>query len=161
MSGAIHQSRSLSNSTANTSGVTVNLAGALRYVKEHWQSAFPDRDPGELRLWADAICIDQSSVLERNSQVKLMKSIYASAELVLAWLGSADEVMEEAITKLRTVANETEFWKKEDVVDLRWLQGYPDFCRSGDEDVPFSQFDKASAWDYLRHFFDAKYWSRV
>jgi hypothetical protein len=38
-------------------------------------------------LWIDAICINQSDVIERNVQVRLMKLIYANAEEVYAWLG--------------------------------------------------------------------------
>ncbi|KAH6672909.1 heterokaryon incompatibility, partial [Halenospora varia] len=41
----------------------------------------------ETRLfWIDAICIDQSNVLERNHQVRLMKQIYTTADNVFIWL---------------------------------------------------------------------------
>ncbi|KAH7389728.1 heterokaryon incompatibility protein-domain-containing protein, partial [Phaeosphaeria sp. MPI-PUGE-AT-0046c] len=39
------------------------------------------------RLWIDALCIDQSSIIERNHQVALMGKIYSSAKLVITWLG--------------------------------------------------------------------------
>ncbi|RSL56753.1 hypothetical protein CEP54_008667 [Fusarium duplospermum] len=38
-------------------------------------------------FWADAICINQQDTEERNHQVQLLKSIYSSAPLALAWLG--------------------------------------------------------------------------
>ncbi|RSL80466.1 hypothetical protein CEP51_006571 [Fusarium floridanum] len=38
-------------------------------------------------FWADAICINQKDPEERSHQVQLMKSIYSSAPLALAWLG--------------------------------------------------------------------------
>lgn len=38
-------------------------------------------------LWADAICINQYNIKERNSQVQLMARIYSGAEKVLVWLG--------------------------------------------------------------------------
>ena len=38
-------------------------------------------------IWADAICIDQSSLAERSQQVQLMRQIYQSAACVLVWLG--------------------------------------------------------------------------
>ena len=41
----------------------------------------------KLYLWIDAICIDQSSIGERNSQVQQMGSIYSNAKCVYAWLG--------------------------------------------------------------------------
>jgi hypothetical protein len=39
-------------------------------------------------LWIDAICIDQSCIQERNHQVALMGSVYSTADMVIAWLGS-------------------------------------------------------------------------
>ena len=38
-------------------------------------------------LWADAICINQQDVHERNSQVLMMRHIYEGAEQKLMWLG--------------------------------------------------------------------------
>jgi hypothetical protein len=43
----------------------------------------------ELVVWADAICIDQRMVPERNHQVSQMGNIYRHAKEVLAWLGPA------------------------------------------------------------------------
>jgi hypothetical protein len=49
-------------------------------------------------LWIDAICIDQSSALEKNHQVLQMGDIYRNARMVLMWLGpgtaSSDICME-------------------------------------------------------------------
>jgi hypothetical protein len=41
-------------------------------------------------VWADAICINQDDIEERNHQVSLMGSIYPSATRVIVWLGLAD-----------------------------------------------------------------------
>ncbi|KAK0652647.1 heterokaryon incompatibility protein-domain-containing protein [Cercophora newfieldiana] len=41
-------------------------------------------------FWVDSICIDQGNITERNHQVKMMKSIYSQAELVLVWLGEGN-----------------------------------------------------------------------
>jgi hypothetical protein len=40
-------------------------------------------------LWVDAVCIDQSNVLERNHQVGFMGTIYSNASQVLVYLGPA------------------------------------------------------------------------
>jgi hypothetical protein len=50
-------------------------------------------------LWIDALCIDQQSSTERNSQVRLMAEIYSLARTVLVWLGPAD-ISSEAVTAL-------------------------------------------------------------
>jgi len=43
-----------------------------------------------VQIWADAVCIDQASIAERNSQVLMMGEIYANAVLVLVDLGSSE-----------------------------------------------------------------------
>lgn len=43
------------------------------------------------RIWVDAICIDQDNVHEKSDQINIMRTIYASASSVRAWLGTADE----------------------------------------------------------------------
>ena len=47
-------------------GITKNLYIALQAIRQ------PDR---ETALWADAICIDQDNVEERNEQIKLMATM--------------------------------------------------------------------------------------
>jgi hypothetical protein len=38
-------------------------------------------------LWIDSVCIDQTSIHERNHQVGIIGDVYAFAERVLVWLG--------------------------------------------------------------------------
>jgi hypothetical protein len=38
-------------------------------------------------LWIDAVCIDQSSILDKNIQVPCMRNIYSEARSVWIWLG--------------------------------------------------------------------------
>ncbi|KAK0636543.1 heterokaryon incompatibility protein-domain-containing protein [Bombardia bombarda] len=68
--------------TAGTSElmITANAEAALRHLR--------DKDRKKARyLWVDAICIDQSSIPERNVQVANMGDIYRGAKRVLIWLG--------------------------------------------------------------------------
>lgn len=60
--------------------VTVSLHGALQRLRR-----LPEN--GDRNLWADAICINQSNTVERNSQVSMMASIYERAAAVHVWLG--------------------------------------------------------------------------
>jgi len=61
--------------------VTKSLALALQYIRK------VDRDQ---ILWVDAVCINQANVNERNSQVRLMGTLYLEAEDVIIWLREAD-----------------------------------------------------------------------
>ena len=58
--------------------ITTNLDLALRRLR------LPDQDR---IVWADAICINQADVIERNEHVKDMREIYTHAKRVLVWLG--------------------------------------------------------------------------
>jgi len=53
--------------------------------------------PKEVRLWVDAICINQDDLEERSLQVAQMGQIYASAGKVVVWLGPADPFSDMAL----------------------------------------------------------------
>jgi len=61
--------------------VTKNLAAAMRALGSQARLVYPRV------VWIDALCIDQSNMAERNSQVTLMGDIYSSARQVISWLG--------------------------------------------------------------------------
>lgn len=52
-------------------------------------------------FWIDALCIDQSSIPERNQQVSFMGDIYSRAAFVMAWLGSPEAESELAMDIIR------------------------------------------------------------
>lgn len=60
--------------------VRKSLDNALRHLR---------RPVGPVRIWVDAVCIDQSSTLERNHQVQQMRDIYQSARKTIVYLGPA------------------------------------------------------------------------
>jgi hypothetical protein len=68
--------------TIKCDGVDVTVSGelikALRQLRE---------DETELRIWVDALCINQDDISERNEHVKTMGQIYANATRVRIWLG--------------------------------------------------------------------------
>jgi hypothetical protein len=39
-----------------------------------------------VRLWIDAICINQADLDERKQQVQLMRDVYSGASRVVVWL---------------------------------------------------------------------------
>ncbi|KAM3071600.1 hypothetical protein ACMFMG_009476 [Clarireedia jacksonii] len=58
--------------------VTKNLYNALCGLR---------RTSEPRQLWADAICINQEDIPERNRQLPLMPFVYERAQIVLIWLG--------------------------------------------------------------------------
>lgn len=67
----------------------ISLQGIKVQVRENlWQALYHLRSSDkELRLWIDAICINQNDISERNEQVSRMGTIYGAAKEVLVWLG--------------------------------------------------------------------------
>ncbi|GKT87724.1 hypothetical protein Ct61P_05574 [Colletotrichum tofieldiae] len=49
------------------------------------------------KFWIDAISINQTNDEERSSQVRLMATIYSSADSVLIWLGEEDNDTSQAL----------------------------------------------------------------
>lgn len=70
---------STGDSSIGILSITKNLEAALKMVR---------RRTLERVIWADGICINQTDVLERGHQVRLMRSIYEQANLVYVWLGA-------------------------------------------------------------------------
>jgi hypothetical protein len=73
--------------------VAVEINSVRMAVRQNLSEAFlrMRSSATAILVWADAICIDQSSIPERNSQVPLMKDIYLAASKVYIWLGEGTE----------------------------------------------------------------------
>lgn len=74
--------------------ISEDLHLALRKIRKH----FGDQN---IAIWIDAICIDQSSITERNSQVLLMRDIYSKTDHPLVWLGDGDANTDLVIERLK------------------------------------------------------------
>ncbi|KAF7541033.1 hypothetical protein G7054_g954 [Neopestalotiopsis clavispora] len=76
-----------------------NLDGALRRLRrEHSQAA-------SLFLWIDAICINQSDLIEKNTQIPKMAMIYNRASGVCIWLGEGNDDSHRAICFIDELLN--------------------------------------------------------
>lgn len=63
--------------------VTENLLNALRDLRYHMSH--------DLRLWVDAVYINQKDTIERNHQVQVMKDIFSTADITYSYLGPNPE----------------------------------------------------------------------
>ncbi|KAI0977567.1 heterokaryon incompatibility protein-domain-containing protein [Xylaria arbuscula] len=79
--------------------VSGNLESALRHLRYRDKSR---------TLWVDALCINQSDINERNSQVRLMGTIYSNTTGVLAWLGPEYNDSDLAFDFLETMPGDPE-----------------------------------------------------
>ncbi|KAI0551346.1 heterokaryon incompatibility protein-domain-containing protein [Xylaria curta] len=58
-----------------------------------------------LRIWVDAVCINQNHLDERSGQVKIMRLIYSQATTVHIWLGEGDLLVETAVCVVHNLYN--------------------------------------------------------
>ncbi|KAF2832806.1 HET-domain-containing protein [Ophiobolus disseminans] len=68
--------------------ITWNCRDALRALRKRWSI---------LTIWVDAICVDQSNIAEKESQIPLMGDIYSQAAPVYIWLGPSDKYLSKAM----------------------------------------------------------------
>ncbi|KAI0446140.1 heterokaryon incompatibility protein-domain-containing protein [Xylaria telfairii] len=73
--------------------ITANAESAIRRLRNRFTARY---------LWIDSICIDQSSTLEKSSQVMMMAEIYGKAKRTLVWLGLGTKEMQAALSYIRT-----------------------------------------------------------
>lgn len=74
--------------------ITWNLALALQALQ---------LDDEPFVLWIDAMYINQDDAKEKSEQVLRMKEIYASASLVIVWLGAATPVTDVTIDMFKAL----------------------------------------------------------
>ncbi|KAK2734363.1 heterokaryon incompatibility protein [Colletotrichum kahawae] len=124
----------------HTCRVTKNLAAALRHILKQ-QEAITNVQQQQLgwsvqpisRVWADALCINQNDIEERNQQVAMMVELYSSAYVVLSWLSSVDGDLPFTFETLDSIFREVEIENNgefEAVVSRpQWVQKYAVFAR--------------------------------
>ncbi|KAF8859046.1 HET-domain-containing protein [Acephala macrosclerotiorum] len=141
------------NVTVNdhTLAVTKNLATALRYIGENLDRLFPG--VSFIWLWVDAICINQSDVVEKNFQVGLMRNIYNQAQLVISWLGLDGDGKPFAIDRIEMMASRIRDAENSGSgEEYSWLENHQEYCDKNS----FRVFESD-----LRRVLDHDYWGRV
>ena len=74
--------------------ITATLESALRHIRD------PERI---IRIWADALCINQANEFERNQQVSQMGTIYAVAQHTVIFLGDSTEQTDSIFIELTSL----------------------------------------------------------
>lgn len=134
----------------------ITIHGKTFYIRQNLKS-FLDRiaSGGEdfIRpLWIDAICIDQTRVSERNEQVKIMGSIFASAALVLTWIGP-QPVENGALAEIEVNLREWETSEEYKQLTAGTLNRRPRLLSL--------QEPYGTMWNHLKLLCEAGYWQRL
>lgn len=91
--------------------VTANLYAFL----ENYQEAGQGVD-----LWIDAICVNQSDLLEKNHQIPLMNLIYAAARALIIWLGEASSDSDRAMDWINHLGHASPYDKMPNIPNHAW-----------------------------------------
>jgi hypothetical protein len=136
--------------------VTKNLVALLTRHRNIAQS-IPDSDIARTPVWIDALCIDQSNIEERNSQVALMGTIYSRAQSTLSWLGESEDDSDYAMdviarTGLQILKNMA---AKKDEMDWIDVDNQPELWKT-EQPRRLNRF-----WASLGAFMRRTYWTRA
>ncbi|KAK6442553.1 hypothetical protein LTR95_001214 [Oleoguttula sp. CCFEE 5521] len=136
--------------------ITRTLYGALWWLRS---------EDSARRLWADAVCINQDDITERNVQVSMFRQIYAGARRVHIWLGPRDADTSNAMAFIDHIATKccTAMYGEEG--RSQWV------ARLQQEDEPSRVFSQillttlpdvsSSSWQTLAGRYDRPWFTRV
>lgn len=136
--------------------IQINEAGLE--IQPNLHRALVDlRSPGKSRfLWIDAICINQSNVEERNTQVPLMCGIYRNASRTICYLGPETKKTRKAYAMLRELAEEGKMHQANDATTV------PSFINHVPiNPVQSSLREKYVGDDTILHVASCKWWFRA
>lgn len=127
-----------------TLSIGANLKSALMRLRH-------DKQPR--LLWVDAVCINQNDDEEKSQQVKHMGEIYASAKVVLIWMG--EDLAGEAEDCFALI-KETNTFLMEQLAKCNNVTDIP-FIAHGNG----SMCVETAKWDTVRHLMDSEWFTRV
>lgn len=121
-----------------------NLEAALRQL----------RSRGYLRIWIDALCINQHDEEERGLQIRTMRQVYSQAIHVILWLGDDLDNTANAVKYL--FENYRYMWfpgRRRTATDSR-------VTGNGGKSEDEQEWD-GQRWRLFQSFFELDYWRRV
>ncbi|KAF2493874.1 HET-domain-containing protein [Lophium mytilinum] len=141
--------------------VTKNCVSFL-YSQRFWEGYLkrnPSLGPDAIKdasidyLWIDAICINQESLEERSSQVRLMDRIYRQAQQVVVWLGPSDSMTDPAFKAIIAMAGAP-------VDELHKLQGSRMLDPAPYKTLGIRMISKHE-WQSMRALYERSWFSRA
>ncbi|KAF5334073.1 hypothetical protein D9758_017662 [Tetrapyrgos nigripes] len=151
--------------------ITRSLAQALRKLRPFKGEEVDDRlatvsNISARVVWADAICINQDDIPERNHQVQLMRDISSNAARVMVWLGldncgQASKAVAAIQLVTHFLSTYQAFSKDMRQKNVTWdNQGHGHFTFELCETL-FHSKSLQDPWTSIRVFFDLPWWSRI
>lgn len=145
------------NDSVNNSEVVLHITKSVEIALQHLRDS-----TSIVALWIDQLCINQNNMVEKSSQVQLMKAIYEGAKDVIVWLGPAVDESDHLIgilTKIGTKASEAGIFQPNMSVTERTKA----FGVSYSELTKLNSLgpDFTIPMESLRSFLDRPWWTRI
>ncbi|TQV91995.1 ankyrin and het domain-containing protein [Cordyceps javanica] len=129
-------------------GVSVEVGGELLRAIQRIR-----REAEVLRIWIDALCIDQENIEERNEHVLMMGRVYAGASHVRIWLGEDTGIDGQGLLVLEGIVNIAESIGEAQFRNL----GNFEIRKRLLTDPRTTELD----WESLHQFFDRAWFHRI
>jgi hypothetical protein len=149
--------------------VTPNLANALSNIRS---TILPllEAEGTAPYIWADALCINQTDIIERNEQVMRMGRIYKSASHVLSWLECGNYEIRLGLQTIQEIADNLKAKGVQstsmvaEIGDTAWvdecLRDSPGLCQRDSTNGGSDSFDNRQ-WDAVYSVMELTYWKRL
>lgn len=121
---------------------------------------FSEPDSCTLPLWIDAICINQTDVNERSSQVLMMSEIYSLCMKCLIWLGNGDASTNSTLRALEDIANNYSEYFYDDANTIGSIK-HGHEVRAEDLQVPMSELSRKYSIQDLFLFYAKPWFTRL
>jgi hypothetical protein len=137
------------------------LVAALRQIRESVS------ETSDAAIWIDGICINQTDIEERNSEVLLMPSIYKIASPAIDWLGPSADNSDSAVEMISGISVASVLQDSKEVpgqLDMQehkgqhfgWPHQIQELWSKDFDTMPFNSKRRA-----IEALFRRPYWSRV
>lgn len=112
-------------------------------------------------LWIDSLCINQSDLLEKNRQVRLMDRIYQNARRTIIWLGASGQDSENAFALMDKLVEISETSK--DMGHQRPTAGSKRIITKGIKSLDSVGLPPVGhpSWKSIKHFFQRPWFTRI
>ncbi|KAF2852960.1 hypothetical protein T440DRAFT_466522 [Plenodomus tracheiphilus IPT5] len=122
--------------------ITASLCSALRRIR---------KEDEVIHVWVDAVCINQDDDHEKATQVRMLPSIFQSAEMVLCWIGEERDDSSAAIQTLLQI-------RTLELAPQQWPTQLPEIPNTWKDGVPPVN---DPVWWSIQNLFEREWFSRV
>ena len=132
--------------------VSYNLGTALRRLRS---------ETSHRTLWVDAVCINQSDIVEKAAQVGVMGRIYESAETVIIFLGDEEDGSDMVMTYLNLPPPEGTDHQEPQATDTPKKETTEERARAVEERITRLGFSRKEFSRAAEAFFQRPWWLRM